>query len=192
MKDVVLELLKKHSVKTRGPNEEPFKLASGGTSWFYCDVKKTALRGDAQFQLAWLIYDELAKGDFGGINAVAGVVLGGCHLASIVAMYASMSGGTRLDVIYVRKAPKDHGTGNLVEAPDGSSQHIQKVVLVEDVITTGKSSIRAAEILRAKGYDVRGVLAIIDRRASACRNPLLPWLPVRSLFTMDDFAIKGL
>lgn len=181
---LVLDLLKLYSVKVSPPGEE-FTLASGEKSRFYIDVKKTALHRKVHQPLAYLLYDVLAHGEFGPIEAVAGVALGGCHLASIVALYATLEGGTSLDVVYVRKAAKDHGTKNLVESPShGPETH---VVLLEDVITTGESSAQAAQHLREAGFDVRGVLAIVDRRKE--RTPILrDGSMVRALYTLDDFA----
>jgi orotate phosphoribosyltransferase len=183
-RNLILDLLKTHSLKIAPPGEE-FDLASGEKSRFYLDVKKTAFQGKAHFPLAYLLYDVLAHGEFGPVQAVAGVPLGGCHLASIVALYAPLHGKTQLDVVYVRDKAKDHGTKSLVEAPAHDAGFT--VVLLEDVITTGGSSMEAAKRLREAGYDVRGVLAVVDRRTAP--SPSLPDdLMVRSVFTLDDFA----
>ncbi len=183
---IVLNLLKTHSVKVARPGEE-FRLASGGTSRFYIDVKKTALHHEAHYPLAYLLYNELAEGGFGGIEAVSGVALGGCHLASIVGLYAKLKGQTNLDVVYVRKEAKDHGTKNLIEHTE---MHPDKaVVLLEDVVTTGGSSINAIRELRAAGYDVRGTVAVIDRRPRETRTTSLEGKPFRALFALDDFEV---
>lgn len=183
-RELVLNFLKTHSVKVSAPGEM-FTLASGEKSRFYINVKNTALAGRVHESLAYLLYDELAHGYYGALQAVAGVALGGCHLASIVGLYASLKGGTQLDVVYVRKAAKDHGTKSLVEGP--AHEGPVSIVLLEDVITTGGSSMEAAQHLREAGYDVRGVLAVVDRRVE--RLPTLrDGLAVRSLFTLDDFA----
>jgi orotate phosphoribosyltransferase len=183
-REEVLDLLKLYSVKI-APAGEEFTLASGAKSKFYIDVKKTALFWKAHLPLAYLIYDELAHGDFGAIESVAGVALGGCHLASIVGLYATLKGRTKLNVIYVRKEAKDHGTKNLVERPAKSLD--EAVVLLEDVVTTGGSSIKAIQHLRDAGYQVRGTIAVIDRRARLDRTTVLDGLPFRSIYTLDDF-----
>src|SRR5271156_2705142 len=95
-RDRILHLLKTQSLKIAPPGEE-FDLASGEKSRFYLDVKKTAFHGSAHFPLAYLLYDVLAHGEFGAIQAVAGVPLGGCHLASILGLYAPLHGKTQLD-----------------------------------------------------------------------------------------------
>jgi len=183
----VLDLLKLYSVKVAAPGEE-FTLASGGKSRFYVDVKKAALHADVHLPLATLLYDELeyrAIRTFGPVEAVAGVALGGCHLASIVAMYAILKGRTKLHVAYVRQEAKDHGTKNLVERPLITPD--QHIVLLEDVVTTGGSSLKAIRQLRENGYDVRGTIAVIDRRPVNERVATIDGLPFRSLYTLDEF-----
>lgn len=186
---LVLDLLKLYSVKIAAPGEE-FTLASGAKSRFYIDVKKTAFHAKVHFPLANMLYDELAAGAFGVVEGVAGVALGGCHLASIVAMYASAHAQPALNVFYVRKEGKDHGTKSLVEGPQHGPEH--RVVLLEDVVTTGGSSLKAVEQLQAAHCVVRGIVAVIDRRPKSERSDTLGGLPFRSLFTLADFSEDGL
>lgn len=188
-RQTVLDLLKLYSVKIAPPGEE-FTLASGAKSKFYIDVKKTALHHKAHLSLAYLLYDVLANGHFGPLEGVAGVVLGGCHLASIVGLYAALQGKTNLNVFHVRKDPKDHGTKTLVEGPAHGPDH--EVVLLEDVVTTGGSSLAAVQNLRDAKCKVSGILAVIDRRAKADRTEYLGGVPFRSLFTLADFNDENL
>jgi orotate phosphoribosyltransferase len=185
-KRTVLDAIRAHSIRIAPPGEE-FTLSSNAKSRIYIDLKKTMLRHDVHFPLAYALYDQLATGVFGPIHMVAGVELGGLHLASIVGLYAAMSGRTNLDVIYVRKNAKDHGTRNLVEGPRWHGAH---VVLLEDVITSGQSAIRSLQNLREEGYDVRGTIAILDRREKENRTSHIFGLPFRSLFTIDDLDIN--
>ncbi len=178
----VLDFMKRYSVRI-APAGEMFTLASGEKSQFFIDVKKTALHASVHRSLAYMLYDELAHGHFGAVQAVAGVALGGCHLASITAMHASFEGKTPLNVAFVRKVAKDHGTKNLVECPSMTID--ERVVLLEDVVTTGGSSLKAAQALRDVGYNVCGILAVIDRRKE--RTDSLDGIPLRSLFTLDNF-----
>src|SRR5579863_7906788 len=126
----LIEDLKELSIR----HGEEFILASGQKSKIYIDVKQTMLYGSAMYNLAKLLHDHSIL--FGLYDAVAGVPLGGSHLATMVAMY-----NPPMNVILVRKEVKDHGTQKLVEVPPGSPK---KVVLFEDVITTGQSAIKAA------------------------------------------------
>ena len=129
--------------------DEPFTWASGWKSPFYCDNRKTLsypkLRTFVKENLAKLVKDNFSEAD-----AVAGVATGAIAQGALV---ADMLG---LPFCYVRSKAKDHGMGNLIEGtlPQGS-----KVVVVEDLISTGGSSLKAVEALRAAGFEVVGMVA---------------------------------
>lgn len=129
--------------------EEPFTWASGWKSPFYCDNRKTlsypALRTFVKENLAKMI-----KTNFPEATAVAGVATGA------IAQGALVSDELGLPFCYVRSKAKDHGMGNLIEGtlPEGS-----KVVVVEDLISTGGSSLKAVEALRQHGCEVLGMVA---------------------------------
>lgn len=129
--------------------EEPFTWASGWKSPFYCDNRKTlsypALRTFVKENLAKMI-----KTNFSEATAVAGVATGA------IAQGALVSDELGLPFCYVRSKAKDHGMGNLIEGtlPEGS-----KVVVVEDLISTGGSSLKAVEALRAAGFTIVGMVA---------------------------------
>lgn len=189
------QFLRNYSVKVAEPGQE-FTLASGAKSKFYIDVKQAAMRGSGHFHLGYLLYQALLESDFKSgkpVTSFAGVALGGCHLASIVAMYAICQGGSDLhdgpkyDVVYVRKEAKDHGTKSLVEGPKRSLVADRHAVLFEDVVTTGGSSLKAVKQLREADYTVAGIIAVIDRRAKGERTPDLESVPLKALFTLDDF-----
>lgn len=141
------------SVKTG----EEFTLSSGAKSNIYIDLKKTSQHNRCYKLLAKLLHDKMFE-EFSVINAVAGVVLGGCHLASIVAMHHQLG----LDVIYIRNESKDHGTKNLIERPIMTKG--DSVVLLEDVVTTGASALKAAKLLTKNDFEVLGILSVVDRR----------------------------
>ncbi len=136
---------------------EEFTLVSGQKSNVYVDVKKTAFHSQASKLLAKLLFEKMIE-KWAPIDAVAGVVLGGCHLASIVSMQNPLG----MDVIYVRKEAKEHGTKNLIERPYMTPY--QSVVIVEDVVTTGASAVAAAKLLEKESFEVKGILAVVDRR----------------------------
>lgn len=133
-----------------------FTLSSGQTSDIYIDVKQTMLYGPSMYNLAKLLSHSAKQ--FGWYHATAGVPLGGSHLATMVAMYNPPT-----NVILIRNEVKDHGTQKLVEATE--CLLFKKVILFEDVITTGQSAIKAAKILEEAGFDIRGIVAVVDRRA---------------------------
>ena len=92
-------------------------------------------------------------------DSVGGLTLGADPIACAIS-YASASGTAPLRAFTVRKEPKTHGTGKLIEGPFRSGDH---VVVIEDTITTGGSARRAVEAVRAAGGQVVGVLALVDR-----------------------------
>ena len=158
---------------------EEFTLASGQKSNIYVNVKKTAFHHRGTKLLAKLLCDKMIE-EFHLVEAVAGVALGGCHLASIVAMQYPME----IDTVYVRKEAKDHGTKQLIERPNlFKDQHL---VLLEDVVTTGNSAIQAADLLRNEGYDVKGILAVVDRRPSKTNN--LGWYKFAALVNFEELT----
>jgi orotate phosphoribosyltransferase len=129
--------------------ENPFTWASGWKSPFYCDNRKTlsfpALRTFVKTELTRLVMENFPEAD-----AVAGVATGAIAQGALVADELGMP------FAYVRSKPKDHGLANLIEGelPAGA-----KVVVVEDLISTGGSSLKAVEALRNAGFEVVGMVA---------------------------------
>lgn len=127
----------------------PFTWASGWKSPFYCDNRKTlsfpTLRSFVKIELARLVMEQFPEA-----NAVAGVATGAIAQGALVADELG------LPFAYVRSKPKDHGLANLIEGelPVGA-----KVVVVEDLISTGGSSLKAVEALRNAGFEVVGMVA---------------------------------
>lgn len=128
---------------------DPFTWASGWKSPFYCDNRKTlsypGLRSFVKIELARMIAEEFPKA-----TAVAGVATGAIAQGALVADELGMP------FAYVRSKAKDHGMQNLIEGtlPEGA-----KVIVVEDLISTGGSSLKAVEALRAAGFEVVGMVA---------------------------------
>jgi orotate phosphoribosyltransferase len=134
-------------------------LASGKESDFFVDCKQTILTAEGHAVIGQLMFEALS--DLGEVDAVGGVELGGCPLASAVSLI-SFQQGKPLPALYVRKERKDHGTGKRIEG-DKSLRPGLRVALLEDVVTTGGSSLKALEVLRAAGCEVAGIVAIVDR-----------------------------
>ena len=182
----VLAHLKSYSVKVAAPGES-FTLASGGKSRLYVDAKRTVLHRQIHQPLAAILHDEVRA--FGHIDAVAGVVLGGCHLASIVAAYAAVRDEPLYNVVYVRKTPKGHGTGHVVEQA-WVARLGEWVVLLEDVLSTGATAKHALKALRDEGFDVRGVIALLDRRPLGTRTDAIEGVPLRSVYRLEDLGLS--
>ncbi len=132
--------------------EQPFTWASGWKSPIYCDNRVTlshpTIRTYIRQKLTQMIQEE-----FGSVGCIAGVATAGIPQGALVAQELG------LPFIYVRSKPKDHGTGSLIE---GEIMPGQRVVVIEDLISTGKSSLQAVDALRAAGYDVAGLAAIFS------------------------------
>lgn len=141
-------LLETEAVKLRP--EQPFKWSSGWNSPIYCDNRVTLsfphIRSFIKQQLA-----ELVKKHYPQAEAIAGVATAGIAQGALVADLLEMP------FLYVRPEPKKHGMGNQIE---GKLLEGQKVVLIEDLISTGGSSLKAAEAVRAAGAEVVGMAAI--------------------------------
>ena len=130
------------------PND-PFTWASGWKSPFYCDNRKTLSFADLRNYIKLRIVNAILE-NFAGADVVAGVATGANAQGALVA------DALNKPFVYVRPKPKDHGMQNLIE---GDLQPGQKVVVVEDLISTGGSSLKAVEAIRQAGCEVVGMVA---------------------------------
>ncbi len=149
LEDIVAEkLLKIKAVKVQPSN--PFTWASGWKSPIYCDNRKTLsypqLRSFIKIELARLI-----KEKYDNVDVIAGVATGA------IAQGAMIADELGLPFVYIRSSAKDHGLENLIE---GDLKPGQKVVVIEDLISTGGSSLKAVEAIRKDGCEVLGMMAI--------------------------------
>jgi orotate phosphoribosyltransferase len=158
-----------------------FTLASGRTSPHYVNCKPVSLSGEGLALLGALLLPEVET----DAAAVAGLTLGADPLVSAVAMRAALD-GQPLAALIVRKQAKGHGTGAWLEGPlppAGST-----VTVLEDVVTTGGSSLLAVEQLRHAGYRVSRVVAIVDRQEGGLEAIRAAGLELRSLFPLAEVA----
>lgn len=137
-----------------------FTLASGAKSNYYIDIKKASTNPKVLYLISQLMAERMQMDNIRP-DKIAGVVLGSIPLA------AALSLATGIPYVMVRKEKKDHGTGKLIE---GDLMEGEKVLVVEDVITTAGSSIKAIETLRSEGADVIGVISVIDREGGGKEN----------------------
>lgn len=181
----LLELL-----RTLSYAEREITLASGKKSRFYIDCKQTALTGEGHFLIGRLFFGLLTaiEGHDAGArhHAVSGMSIGADPLCSALSLTAFL-GGRELPAIFVRKEPKGHGTGAFLEGtaavPPGG-----RVLLLEDVVTTGGSTLRAADRLRGGGFEVAHVLALVDRQGGGEAALAQAGLALHALFTPPDFG----
>lgn len=174
LKKVVLERLLELSFRVGD-----FTLASGRKSDYYVDARLTTLDPFASPAIAKLF---LAEAKALGATAVGGLTLGADPIiGAMVALGESIS--YPIKGFIVRKAAKGHGTGKLIE---GNLDKIDKVVVVEDVVTTGGSAILAIDAVKEMGADVVGVLAVVDREEGGREAIEKLGLPLKALFTADE------
>lgn len=149
----LLRLLRERSLR-RGD----FVLASGARYSYYIDCRLTTMSGAGQLLIGGLALDALAEAGLAP-DLVGGLTLGADPVAYAIA-HAAAAAGRTLDGFTVRKEAKGHGTGRLIEGADVANRD---VVVVEDVITTGESALRAIAAVQQAGARVLGVLAVVDR-----------------------------
>lgn len=160
-------------------------LASGKESDFFIDCKQTVLTAEGHALVGELMLDALSE--LPACDALAGVELGGCPLASAVSLTSHLRDpATAKDAVYVRKDAKEHGSKRVLEgdtrlAPGAS------LVILEDVTTTGGSTLKAVEKLRGAGYRVAGVIALVDRLEGGREAIEAAGLPFVALYTRRDF-----
>lgn len=132
--------------------EQPFTWASGWKSPIYCDNRKVLsfpyIRDFIKSEMCNLIFERYPDADMLAGVATAGIAWG--------AMAADQ---LKLPYIYVRPKPKEHGLGNQIE---GAYEPGQKVVVIEDLISTGKSSLQVVDVLKAAGLEVQGMVSIFN------------------------------
>ena len=164
------------------PPGEPFTLASGKTSNYFIDMKQLLMRHEQLGFVTHMISELLNEDDYFDVyDGIAGVALGGCSLATALALHE------KVPVLFVRREAKDHGTQQLVEGPISGDDRVYEVVLVEDVVTTGQSSLRAVEALKAVGVEVSLVVAVVDREEGARKAFREAKVPFRALVKLSDF-----
>ncbi len=179
---VAERLLKIKAVKLQPSN--PFTWASGWKSPIYCDNRKTlsypTLRNLIKLEISRIILE-----NFGEVDAIAGVATGAIAQGAMVAEELG------LPFVYIRSAPKDHGLENLIE---GDLKPGQKVVVIEDLISTGGSSLKAVEAVRKDGCEVIGMVAIFtygfkvaEDKFKAAKVPLMTLCNYNSVL---DEAVK--
>ena len=158
-----------------------FTLASGRSSDHYVNCKPVSLSGEGLALLSARML-ELVEPE---AVAVAGLTLGADPLVSGVAQAAALT-GRPLDALIVRKEAKGHGTGAWLEGPLPAAG--SRITVLEDVVTTGGSSLKAVKQLREAGYTVERVVTIVDRQEGGLEAMTAAGLELRSLFLLEEVA----
>lgn len=180
MKAELFRLIKRLSFK-----KGDFVLASGQRSNYYVDCRLTTLDGRGSYLIGHLLYDLLEDLN---VDAVGGMTLGADPIISSV-IYRSAEVGRPLSGFIVRKEAKGHGAGRQIE---GHMAPWMRVVLVEDVITTGGSTLRAIEAIQ-KAYptvQIVQVLSLIDRNAGGKEAFSRLQIPFQALYDVQEFLAE--
>lgn len=165
--------------------DQPFTWASGLKSPIYCDNRKTLSYPRVRTFIK-TAFAEIISEEFKGAEVIAGVATAGIPHGALVADVLN------LPFVYVRDKPKGHGLGNQIE---GKLEQGQKVVVIEDLISTGGSSLKAVEALRAAGGDVMGLGAIFtygfDKSVKAFEEAKCKFFTLSNYESLLDKAVEN-
>lgn len=176
----LIEIVNKRSFSTGGET----KLVSGRSTTFYFNMKPTMLDPEGGYLIAILILDTLKGAD---VDLIGGLEMGAVPLAVAVAVSSQIKGWP-LRAFFVRKQAKEHGAKKLVEglAP-GETLQGKRIVVLEDVTTTGGSAMKAIEALKAEGAVIDRVITVVDRLEGAADTFKAAGVPFSALLTAADF-----
>lgn len=177
----LLELLKEKSY--RYSPDKPFKLASGRESPYYVDCRPTTHSAQGLALIGEVLFEMIR--DL-GVEAIGGLTMGADPIAHAVALTSSLQ-GKPINAFSVRKEAKEYGTGRRVE---GDVRPGEKVVIVEDVITTGGSTIQAITAAREFGLQVVKVIVLVDRQEGG-REAVEQLVPqFEAVFTLSELKVS--
>jgi len=161
-----------------------FKLSSGGTSDYYIDCRLTTLDAEGALRTGETVLEEIESRGWRA-DAIGGLTMGADPIV-VATSVISAQHGRPINGFLVRKAEKTHGTGQRVE---GFREKPARVVIVDDVCTTGASTIQAIEAAREYGFEIVGVMCLVEREEAGGRvnvEKAAAPAPFVSLFTAND------
>lgn len=173
------ELIQGHCLLTDGD----FVLSTGRRSSFYFDCKRITLSGEGLTLIADLMLEEIDRLPLAP-TAIGGLTMGADFITAAVIVRAFQTHRGVLHGAIARKEPKAHGTMKRVEneLPRGT-----RIVLVDDVVTSGASIIKAAEVFQQEGYEIAGALAVVDREQGGMDTLRRLYGGVTALFRASEF-----
>ncbi|MFI5305132.1 MAG: orotate phosphoribosyltransferase [Nitrospiria bacterium] len=177
----LLEILVKDSFQYA--DSPQFQLVSGKMSQFYINCKKTTYNAEAMNLIGELLFERISKIES---NAIGGLTLGADPIAFAVSMI-SFQKGRPVSSFVIRKNPKGHGLKSSIE---GNLDNIKNVVIVEDVVTTGQSTLEAIDKAEKAGLNVVKVIALVDREEGGKEEIIKKVQDFEALFTKSElFAL---
>jgi orotate phosphoribosyltransferase len=176
----LIELLQRDALRTGS-----FTLASGRTSHYYVDGRKVTLSAGGAAVIGAGVLERLAG--YPPVGAVGGLTMGADPIVGATLAMAGLTGRADLGGFLVRKEAKAHGTGNRVEGPLAPGT---TVAILDDVATTGGSSLQAADAVEAMGCRVGVVIVVLDRLEGAAAAFEARGLPFESLLTIRDLGVE--
>jgi orotate phosphoribosyltransferase len=173
-----------HLLMEKGFKKGKFILTSGKESDFYIDCRPVTLHPEGAYLVGKLLFDRL-KNSLDKVQGVGGPTMGADPIATAVSMVSYLE-GKPIPAFLIRKEAKKHGRGLWIEGiqnlPEGT-----EVAIVEDVVTTGGSTLKAIERAQEEGLKVARILAIVDRDEGGRENLKNRGYEIESLFTRHDF-----
>ncbi|WP_218082825.1 orotate phosphoribosyltransferase [Anthocerotibacter panamensis] len=177
MNDLRLRLLT--LICERAYRQGDFTLSSGLKSSYYIDGKQVTLDAEGAWLTGKLLFELLPE----GTQAVGGLTLGADPIATAVSVI-SYGEGRPIPAFIVRKQAKDHGANQQVEGPKLPPR--SRVVIVEDVVTTGGSALQAVTAVEALGWQVAAILTVVDRQQGGAERYASQGYPFQALFTIPE------
>jgi orotate phosphoribosyltransferase len=167
--------------------EAPFQLASGRLSPHYVDLRALLCAPEALVATGTLLFDRIKRFEretHTKVDAIGGPADGAIPIAAAVA-YRSHEAAEPIETFFVRKEPKGHGLKKWVE---GHSTPGSRVVIVDDVVTTGGSTLRAIEASREQGFQIVKIIVLVDRLEGGTEKLSSLGIPYEAVFTLNDIA----
>ncbi len=174
-------------LKTLSYEEGEFILKSGKKSTFYIDARETALNPEGMHLTGAIMYRMVRETP--GISAVGGVSVGADPLVCAVVLHA-YGLKDNLAGFFIRKEPKGHGRNLWIEGAKNLRQGME-VIILEDVVTTGGSSLKAIEVTEKEGYKVVGVIALLDRLDGGKEAIESKGYMFKSIYNLSDLKNSG-
>jgi orotate phosphoribosyltransferase len=185
----LVALIREHAY--RYSPDAPFQLASGRVSPHYVDLRALLCIPEALVATGAVLFDRIKQFEHEAntkIHAIGGPAEGAIPLAAAVA-YHSHKASEPIETFYVRKEPKGHGLRKWVEGHSRAGSH---VVIVDDVVTTGSSTVKAIQAAQDSGFRVVKIFALVDRLEGGNEKLSSLNIPYEAIFTLNDIAAISL